>query len=51
MNDIGHHLTHVLTRIETALARPRTCDECGCLCRRGESCPNCALTNATRDPS
>lgn len=44
----GHHLTQVLGRIESATASPTTyvCTQCGCLCRRGESCPNCALARA-----
>lgn len=42
---LGHHITQVLGRIEASAAKPHTyvCTACGCLCRRGESCPSCAL--------
>lgn len=53
MNELGHHLTQVLGRIETTARHPRTycCHACGCLCRRGESCPNCALDATERAAS
>lgn len=51
MTDVGTHLTQVLGRIEAVAATPRTycCATCGCLCRRGESCPSCALAQAQKN--
>lgn len=47
---LARHLTQLLGRIELVLAdgARRCCETCGCLCRRGETCPNCALANSTR---
>lgn len=48
----GHALVQVLGRIEAALTSPqRCCDVCGCLCARGENCPNCALNAVQRRAS
>lgn len=45
----GHAIVQVLGRIEAAIQTPqRCCDACGCLCLRGESCPNCAVANIRR---
>lgn len=44
---LAHHLIQVLGRLDAATFRAtRCCDTCGCLLLRGETCPNCALTNA-----
>lgn len=45
---LAHQLTQVLGRIEAAITGPRTycCTVCGCLCKRGESYPACALNTA-----
>jgi hypothetical protein len=43
----AHAIVQVLARLDAALTLPRRCcDTCGCLCRRGENCPNCAIANA-----
>lgn len=43
------HLVQVLGRIEAAVQHPtHCCTNCGCLCRRGETCPNCAIANIRR---
>ena len=51
MTSLAHHLTQILGRIEATTQQAATycCATCGCLCRRGESCPACALPNATKE--
>ena len=46
--NLARHLTQLLGRIELVIAdgARRCCETCGCLCRRGETCPNCALARA-----